>query len=404
MARDKPGKIIGGRYELMEPAGEGGMAVVWRAKLLGAGKFARPVAVKRIHAAKGADGHFVRLFEEEARVGADIHHPNVVQIMDFGVDEDGDYFLVMEWIEGIDFHHWVRSFPRGMEVTPWPLIAAIGVEICRGLGAAHERITEEGELSPVIHRDVSPSNILLGTNGTVKLTDFGLARAMDRASMTRPNVIKGKLAYCAPELITGAKASPQSDLFAVSVVLWEALAQQRLFTGKNDLEILLSVRKGEIQRLSELRSDLPAALEEAIHQGLEPDPEHRYESARAMARAFSAILHQHPEPVDADPLGRSVRQARERLGMAQKLQRAKKQARSDAQPEPSAVDLSLSEIEIVEEIADGADIHVSVYDLPIPEEVQGSDAVAGLWSDGDGDDGADRRDPSASFELVRKKR
>lgn len=401
MSRDKPGKIIAGRYELLEPAGEGGMAVVWRAKLQGAGKFARPVAVKRIHAAKGADNHFVKLFEEEARVGAGLQHPNIVQIIDFGVDDVGDYFLVMEWVEGLDFHHWVRSFPRGMELTPWPLVAAIGIEVCRGLGAAHERVTEEGELSPIFHRDVSPSNILLGTNGTVMLTDFGLARAMDRASMTRPNVIKGKLAYCAPELITGAKASAHSDMFAVGVVMWEALAQQRLFTGKNDLEILLSVRKGEITRLDEMRSDLPSALVLAIHQALEPDPENRYENMRAMARALSQILHQHPEPVDADPLGRSVRDARERLGMG----KPKNSKAPPPQVEPSSVDLSLSDVEIVGEVED---IHVSVQnsvqELPTPQSVEKSEPMRGLWTDeGEGGGDEEERPGSASFELVRKK-
>ena len=401
MSRDRPGKIIAGRYELMEPAGEGGMAVVWRAKLLGAGKFARPVAVKRIHAAKGADGHFVKLFEEEARVGAGLQHPNIVQIMDFGVDDVGDYFLVMEWVEGLDFHHWVRSFPRGMDVTPWPLVTAIGIEVCRGLGAAHERVTEEGEMSPIIHRDVSPSNILLGTNGTVKLTDFGLARAMDRASMTRPNVIKGKLAYCAPELITGAKADGHSDMFAVGVVMWEALAQQRLFTGKNDLEVLLSVRKGEIQRLSELRSDLPAALEMAIHNALEPDPGDRFETMKSMARALSSILHQYPEPVDAEPLGRSVRAARERLGMVKQAKAAATQAGVEA-ADPSSMDLSLSDVEIMDVGAD--DIHVSV-NMPAPSSEQ-SEPMRGLWTDEKSKelpDEEDLPDQSASFELVTKK-
>lgn len=336
--RDKPGNIIAGRYELLEPAGEGGMAIVWRARSRGAGNFARPVAVKRIHSAKGADQSFVRLFEEEARVGAQLQHPNIVQILDFGVDDDGDYFLVMEWVEGIDLHQWARSYPRGIRLSPWPLIAAIGVEVLRGLGAAHEREDESGARVPVIHRDVSPSNVLLGTNGTVKLTDFGLARAMDRASMTRPNVIKGKLAYCAPELITGAKASAQSDIFGLGVVLWEALAQQRLFTGKNDLEVLLSVRKGEIPRLSELRTDLPGALEVAVHQALEPDPAARYESATDMARALAAILRSHPEPIDAEPLGRSVRDARERLGAA---------ARTRAAIDPSVQALSLTDLEVL---------------------------------------------------------
>src|SRR5690606_37452148 len=230
----------------------------------------------------------------------------------------------------------VRSHPRGMRQTPWPLVAAIGVEILRGLAAAHERTDERGEPVPVYHRDVSPSNVLLGVNGTVKVTDFGLARAMDRASMTRPNVIKGKLAYCAPELVTGAKASAQSDIFALGVVLWEALAQQRLFTGKNDLEVLLAVRKGDITRLSELRTDIPAALELAIHQALDPDPAARFESAKEMARALAAILRTHPEPVDAEPLGRSVREARERLGMAARAREAV----------PSVQELSISDVEL----------------------------------------------------------
>lgn len=373
MRRDKPGKTIAGRYELLEPAGEGGMAVVWRALTRGAGQFARPVAVKRIHAAKGADQSFVRLFEEEARVGAGLSHPNIVQILDFGVDDDGDYFLVMEWIDGLDMHQWVRSHPAGIRQTPWPLVTAIGMEILRGLSAAHERTVEDGEIVPVYHRDVSPSNVLLGTNGTVKLTDFGLARAMDRASMTRPNVIKGKLAYCAPELITGARASSHSDIFALGVVLWEALAQQRLFTGKNDLEVLLSVRKGDVQRLSELRTDIPAALELAVHQALEPDPNARFESAKEMARTLAAILRTHPEPVDAEPLGRSVREARDRLGLAARARAA----------EPSMQALSISDVEVVDGPAPAQKLSASdiEIDVELSHRSETSAAVQGLWSD-----------------------
>ena len=231
MAVDAPGRIIAGKYELVSPAGEGGMAVVWKALARGDGDARRPVAIKRIQHAKHADPSFVRMFEEEARVGSELHHPNIVQILDFGMDEEGGYYLVMEWIEGLDMFQWVRSFPKGLRETPWPLVAAIGIEVCRALAAAHERVDARGQVVPVYHRDVSPSNVLLGVTGVVKLTDFGLARAMDRASMTRPNVIKGKLAYCAPELISGAKPSAQSDVFALGVVLWEALAQRRLFTG-----------------------------------------------------------------------------------------------------------------------------------------------------------------------------
>jgi serine/threonine-protein kinase len=378
MRRDKPGKIIAGRYELLEPAGEGGMAVVWRARSRGAGQFARPVAVKRIHASKGGDPNFVRLFEEEARVGAQLTHPNIVQILDFGVDDDGDYYLVMEWVEGLDLHHWVRSYPRGIRSTPWPLVTAIGIEVLRALAAAHGRTDERGELVPVYHRDVSPSNVLLGTNGTVKLTDFGLARAMDRTSMTLPNVLKGKLAYCAPELITGTKASAQSDVFALGVVLWEALAQQRLFTGKNDLEVLLSIRKGDVPRLSELRTDIPAALEFAVHHSLEPDPASRYQSAMEMARALAAILRAHPEPVDAEPLGRSVRDARERLGMAARARAAAAEA--------SVTALSMSDVELVDGVVlNPANVPTDVEAPPVaaPATDERRTTVRGLWSDGE---------------------
>jgi eukaryotic-like serine/threonine-protein kinase len=396
---DRPGKVIAGRYELLEPAGEGGMAIVWRALTRGAGQFARPVAVKRIHAAKGADQSFVRLFEEEARVGAGLAHPNVVQIIDFGVDDDGDYYLVMEWVDGLDLHQWVRSYPRAIHVTPWPLVTAIGIEVLRGLAAAHERLDAEGQIMPIYHRDVSPSNVLLGTNGTVKLTDFGLARAMDRASMTRPNVIKGKLAYCAPELITGAKASAQSDLFALGVVLWESLAQQRLFTGKNDLEVLLSVRKGDIPRLSELRSDMPGSLELAVHQALDPDPAARYESATDMARALTAILRTHPEQVDGEPLGRSVRDARERLGLAKKA----------AEPSPNDIPISV-EFSAAKKPPMSASIDIELdapasvpshdpVEVPPPRPVKtSSEAPRGLWSDTPSDSA------SAQFELVRPKK
>jgi serine/threonine-protein kinase len=215
---------------------------------------------------------------------------------------------------------WVRSFSRpavpgaSAKQTPWPLVAAVGIEVLRGLGAAHERVMGDGMPAPVYHRDVSPSNILLGSNGTVKLTDFGLARAMDRASMTRPNVIKGKLAYCAPELITGAKPSARSDIFALGVVLWEALAQRRLFTGKNDLEVLLAVRKGEVPDLKVERPDIPPTLAEVVGSSLTQNPEERFQSAREMARALASVLRSTTEQADAEPLGASVKASRVRLG------------------------------------------------------------------------------------------
>jgi serine/threonine-protein kinase len=245
------------------------------------------------------------------------------------------------------------------------LVVAIGIETLRGLAAAHERELDTGP-APVIHRDVSPSNILLGTNGTVKLTDFGLARAMDRASMTRPNVIKGKLAYCAPELITGAKPSPRTDVFSLGVVLWEALTQRRLFTGKSDLEVLVAVRKGDVPPVATHRDDLPSGLAEIVADSLVADPERRFQTAKQMARALAEVLR--TSHAEAEPLGASVRNARVRMGK---------------DPEPSLEPVHSSEA-------------LSVADLEPSEEVltRTSERPKGLWqSEG----------PSVALPLTRKK-
>jgi serine/threonine protein kinase len=302
--------LIAGRYELVSLAGEGGMATVWRSIMHGAAGFSRPVAVKRILPNLVSNDDFIRMFVEEARVGSLLQHPNVVQILDFNVDERGYYFLVMEWVEGIDLGRYLQAYRVRELPTKWPLIAAMGIEALRGLSAAHERLDDEGQPSPVIHRDVTPQNILVGTNGVVKLTDFGLSRAMDRSRMTHPDVIKGKLAYLAPEISHGEAASPQSDLFSLAVVLWEALAGRRLYEGANDVEVFLAARKAEIPPLAEHRSDLPEPLVRTIEKALSHEPSERFRDALVMARALAEVLRRQPQKTDAPELAHSVRAAR----------------------------------------------------------------------------------------------
>ena len=199
--------MIANKYELVAPLGEGGMASVYRGLTHGAAGFTCKVAIKRVLPNLAEDAAFVAMFVEEARVVSELQHPNIVQVHDFDRDDEGRYFIVMEWIDGIDLDGWIGSFDSAP--TPWHEVAAIGVEILRGLGAAHERVDAQGNLAPVIHRDVSPHNVLLSVQGIVKLADFGLARAADRATMTAPGTIKGKLGYMAPELVKRAPASPQ---------------------------------------------------------------------------------------------------------------------------------------------------------------------------------------------------
>lgn len=312
---DAAGRVLAGRYQLVERSGEGGMADVWRAVTRGTAGFIRPVAIKRIKPSLSHDPEFVQMFVEEARVGATLDHPNVVSLHDFGTDEWGSYYLVMEWVEGVDLGRWSSSYVDAGWHTPWHLTAAIGIEALRGLHAAHERTDPWGQKAPAYHRDVTPGNVLIGLNGIVKLADFGLARAMDRAKITRPEHVKGKVAYLAPEMVDDSEPSPQSDLFSLGVVLWEVLAGQRLFRRDKDLDTLKAVMACEVPPLSETRPDLPADLVSAVHRALERKPEARFKNARQMARALARVLRRVAEPTDAEPLGESVATARERLGM-----------------------------------------------------------------------------------------
>lgn len=314
---DAPGTVIAGRYQLVEKSGEGGMATVWRAVTRGAAGFIRPVGVKRIKAALSHSPEFVQMFVEEARVGATLDHPNVVQIHDFGTDEWSNYYLVMEWVEGVDLGRWSDSYQEAGWHTPWHLTAAIGIESLRGLHAAHIRTDPWGKSAPAYHRDVSPGNVLIGLNGIVKLADFGLARAMDRAKITRPDMVKGKIAYIAPELIDEGVREPsaQSDLFSLGTVLWEVLSGRRLFKVDNDVESLRNVLACQIPPLDEIRPDLPSDLVLTVNRALERDPRKRFRNARQMARALARVLRRVAEPTDAEPLGESVATARSRLGM-----------------------------------------------------------------------------------------
>jgi serine/threonine-protein kinase len=314
MNSDQPGAIVDGKYALIEQIGTGGMATVWRALTYGARGFRREVALKRIHEIFGAFPEVIDMFVEEARVGALLRHPNIVQIHDFGKDDSERYYLVTEWVEGIHLGDYVRSFVETGRETPWPLIAAIAVEVLRGLDAAHTRRDEFGRIAPILHRDVTPPNILLDVGGVVKLADFGLARAMDRGRMTRPDVVKGKLSYLAPELVHGDAPSVQSDLFGLGVVLWEALTGARLFDAPTDAEVLKVIAQARVPLLSVRRAGIPMRLATTVHRALERDPARRFGSALEMLEALREVLRVIPDSTSGPALSGSIAEARRWLG------------------------------------------------------------------------------------------
>jgi serine/threonine-protein kinase len=313
------GQLIDGKYQLVEIAGEGGMATVYKAVVKGAAGFQRTVAIKHIKPEYRALKNYVDMFIEEARVGSELAHPNIVQVHDF-IAEEGSYYLVMEWVEGIDLGHFIRLHRDAGIHVDWPLAVAIGIGTLRGLAAAHDRRAPDGTPSPVIHRDVTPHNVLLGVNGVVKLTDFGLARARDRvASMTAPGTVKGKLSYLAPEVSFGKPNTPQSDLFGVGSVLWETLSGERLFDGKNDVEIFKKIRACKVPPIADRRPDMPSSFAAVLDVALAADPANRFASATAFAHALSQVMKQ---AVGIDPqtaLGEAVRELKTQSSAADQV-------------------------------------------------------------------------------------
>jgi serine/threonine-protein kinase len=310
-----PRQLLGNKYEVLEPIGRGGMASVWMGLTHGEAGFTRKVAIKRVLRHLKKDEKFEGMFVEEAQLITELNHPNITQVHDFGRDHEGGYFIVMEWVEGLNLTGFVRAYARVDERPPWHIACAIGIEVLRALAAAHARTDAAGNPAPIIHRDVAPSNILVGVNGNVKLTDFGLARAIDRPGTTDPGTVKGKVAYMDPEVLEGAAPDPRADLFAVAVVLWETLASRRLFGGDGltDVEVAMRVMRREIPPLQELHPGLPKGLQAFLDRALRGGRDERYGSAHEMIEALKDLLRHHPESSDGAALAAAARRALDAL-------------------------------------------------------------------------------------------
>jgi serine/threonine-protein kinase len=273
------------RYELVGELASGGMATVYLGRLVGVGGFQRFVAIKRLHPHLASEDDFVEMFLDEARLAASIHHPNVVPILEVGTSERG-YFLVMEYVEGDTLARLLaRAFTMGQRI-PVPILVRILLDTLAGLHAAHELKDENNDVLGVVHRDVSPQNILVGIDGAARITDFGVARAATRLSSTRAGQLKGKLAYMAPEQAKGVEIDRRADLFSIGTVLWEVLASKRLFKGEGEAETLNRVLFEPIPRLRNVAPDVPSALEIVTMRALERDAQKRYATAAEMADAL----------------------------------------------------------------------------------------------------------------------
>jgi serine/threonine-protein kinase len=269
-----------------------------------------------MHQNLAAQPQYVAMFVEEARVGSALQSPNISEVHDF-VHDRGNYYMVLEWIDGVDLGSWVKWHVARNESTRWELVAAVAVGVLRALAAAHERTGPDGAPLPIIHRDVSPHNVLLTTRGVVKLIDFGLAFAPDRAQETTdPGIVKGKMSYLAPEIVTGGRPSPASDQFACGSVLWEALVGRKLFDGETDYDAYCRLRDCLIQPLRPLRPDVPPAFAQIIHRALSAEVDSRFPSTREMARQIGTALKKVQLRKDLHTvLARTVADARAAMGL-----------------------------------------------------------------------------------------
>jgi serine/threonine-protein kinase len=259
------------------------MAEVYAGRVRGEAGFEKLVAVKRMLPALADDDAFVAMFLDEARLAANINSPHCVHTLDLGRAADGSLFIVMELVVGVTLAHLLRSAMRTGEPTPLEVGLGLLGQAADGLHDAHIATTPVGAALGIVHRDVSPQNILVGTDGRVRLTDFGVARAVMRATQTVAGQIKGKFAYGSPEQLAGDEIDQRSDVFSLGIVAWELLAGQRLFLGDHPMETMERVRSMPVPLLHSLRADVPPGVSAAIAWALERDLGRRAPTARAFA-------------------------------------------------------------------------------------------------------------------------
>jgi eukaryotic-like serine/threonine-protein kinase len=277
-----------GRYALFDVLAAGGMATVHIGRLLGPVGFARTVAIKRLHPQHARDPVFASMFLDEARMCARISHPNVVPTLDV-VSTEGELFLVMEYVQGESLAQLIRAVRKRGETIPWRIAIAIAVGSLHGLHAAHEAKDERGLPLELVHRDVSPHNVLVGVDGMTRVVDFGVAKATGRIQATRDGVVKGKLGYMAPEQMAQAAVTRQADVYAAAVCLWEALAGRRLFEAETETLLLARVLTAEVPLPSSIAIDVPRELDEIVMKGIARNPQKRYASARQLAQALEKL-------------------------------------------------------------------------------------------------------------------
>ena len=277
-----------GRYTLVQRLATGGMAEVFKAKIISGHGFEKLLVIKRILPNLAADRTFVSMFIDEAKLTAQLVHPKIVQVTDFG-EEGGQYFIALEFVDGFDGLALLRAAAQKRVRLPGPICMFIASEVLDALDYAHSAKDIEGKPMHLVHRDISPSNVFIARRGDVKLGDFGIAHAKERESKTQAGTLKGKYGYMSPEQVTGGDLDGRSDLFAVGIVMAEMLMGKRLFAAPNDLDVLLMVRDGRLERWDKHGQEIPKPLDAIVRKSLAKDPGQRFQSAAEFRNAIEDL-------------------------------------------------------------------------------------------------------------------
>ncbi|MBL8940938.1 MAG: serine/threonine protein kinase [Archangium sp.] len=293
MAQADPKRNIRfGKYTLIDRIAVGGMAEIFLARQAGIENFEKTIVIKRIRPHLSKQPNFVKMFLNEAKLAAQLNHPNIVQIYDLGKIGES-YFIAMEYVFGRDMR---RIIPKADSMgIPFPMVYALKIasSVCEGLYYAHQKTDTYGTALSIVHRDVTPENIFVSFDGTVKVLDFGIAKATNQIEQTRAGEIKGKLSYMSPEQCMGKQLDCRSDLFSLGTVLYEWLTGFKLFTGDSEVAILKSITEGKIYAPSYFKADIPEAVEAILMKGLEKDRERRYQTAWDMQYDIDQFLSQY---------------------------------------------------------------------------------------------------------------
>ena len=277
-----------GRYTLVERLATGGMAEVFKAKIVSAHGFEKLLVIKRILPNLAADKTFVSMFIDEAKLTAQLIHPKIVQVTDFG-EENGQYYIALEFVDGFDGLALLRLSAQKHVRLPLPICMFVASEVLDALDYAHNAQDVDGKPMHLVHRDISPSNVFIARRGDVKLGDFGIAHAQERESKTQAGTLKGKYGYMSPEQVTGGDLDGRSDLFSVGIVLAEMLMGKRLFSAPNDLDVLLMVRDGRLERWEKYGKDIPAKLDAIVRKALSKSLDERFQSAAEFRDALDDL-------------------------------------------------------------------------------------------------------------------